>query len=68
MNYVVQMFVSKLVFFTFQMVTPGPGTYGQGGIPQSSTERTSVGTVAMLDYGGNGSRSLPTEVVLTCAC
>ena len=49
----------------FQLVTPGPGTYGPGGIPQAPTEHISFGTVAMLDCGANGSRSLPTEVMLS---
>ncbi|XP_065069695.1 ciliary microtubule-associated protein 2-like [Rhopilema esculentum] len=42
--------------------TPGPGTYGKGGIPHSAIEekqRKSASTVGMLDAGSSGKRQLP---------
>jgi len=44
---------------------PGPGTYGQGGIPSAvveEKERKSVSNVGMLDSGKSYKRQLP-EVV-----
>ena len=38
----------------FQNVNPGPGTYGEGGIPAASQEKRqtqSASTVGMLDAG-----------------
>jgi len=43
-------------------VTPGPGTYGVGGVPHAILEEKahkSYGTIGMLDCGGDGLRSLP---------
>lgn len=42
---------------------PGPGTYGEGGIPAASQEKRqtqSASTVGMLDAGSSQPRSLPT--------
>lgn len=42
--------------------TPGPGTYGQGGVPHAALEdkeRQSTSTVGMLDAGSSTPRNLP---------
>lgn len=42
--------------------TPGPGTYGKGGIPHSAVEekaKKSTSTVGMLDAGSSTPRNLP---------
>jgi len=42
--------------------TPGPGTYGDGGVPNSAKEakeRKSASTVGLLDAGSSQPRSLP---------
>ena len=42
--------------------TPGPGTYGEGGIPHAATEqkdKKSASTVGLLDSGCSAARSLP---------
>ncbi|KAJ8039690.1 Lymphocyte expansion molecule [Holothuria leucospilota] len=42
---------------------PGPGTYGEGGVPHSAVEkksRESTSTVGMLDAGSSTPRHLPT--------
>lgn len=42
--------------------TPGPGSYGRGGIPHSAIEekqRKSTSTVGMMDAGSSGKRQLP---------
>lgn len=47
------------------MVTPGPGTYGKGGIPQAALEertRQSFGTVAMFDSGAKRFQALSSGV------
>ena len=44
-------------------MTPGPGTYGTGGVPHFTKEekaKQSPGTIGMLDAGASGARSLPT--------
>ena len=44
-------------------LTPGPGTYGAGGVPQAAKEekaKQSPGTIGLLDAGASGARSLPT--------
>lgn len=51
-----------------QSETPGPGTYGQGGIPHSAIEekqKKSASTVGILDAGSSGRRQ-PPEVVCKC--
>ena len=48
-----------------QSQVPGPGTYGQGGIPSAvveEKERKSISNVGMLDSGKSYKRQLP-EVV-----
>ncbi|XP_062578603.1 ciliary microtubule-associated protein 2-like [Saccostrea cucullata] len=43
--------------------TPGPGTYGKGGVPQAAVEekaKKSTSTVGMLDAGSSTPRNLPT--------
>lgn len=48
-----------------QQETPGPGTYGKGGVPHAAVEekgRKSASTVGMLDAGASGERSLPIVV------
>ncbi|CAH1772898.1 unnamed protein product [Owenia fusiformis] len=48
---------------TMSNVTPGPGTYGDGGIPHSAIEvkdKKSISTIGLLDAGSSFPRSLPT--------
>ena len=55
---------------TFQSQVPGPGTYGQGGIPSAvveEKERKSISNVGMLDSGKSYKRQLP-EVVHMLIC
>ncbi|KAK3089047.1 hypothetical protein FSP39_000394 [Pinctada imbricata] len=43
--------------------TPGPGTYGNGGVPQAAVEakeRQSTSTIGLLDAGSSFPRNLPT--------
>ena len=54
----------------FQSQVPGPGTYGQGGIPSAvveEKERKSISNVGMLDSGKSYKRQLP-EVVHMFTC
>ena len=49
--------------------TPGPGVYGDGGVPHARKElqdqlRRSASTVGLLENGGSGERSLPPTVIL----
>ena len=56
------------MYFVFNLqkeVTPGPGTYGKGGVPHSMMEEKdmkSTSTVGMLDSGASNVRSLPQVV------
>ena len=55
----------QLFYSLLQSKTPGPGTYGRGGIPHSAIEekqKKSASTVGFLDAGSSGNRQLP-EVV-----
>ena len=48
-----------------QSQVPGPGTYGEGGIPHSAIEKKaqqSTSTVGMLDAGSSTPRNLPSVV------
>lgn len=48
---------------SFKEKTPGPGTYGEGGIPHSAIElraKQSMSTVGMLDMASSSKRDLPT--------
>jgi hypothetical protein len=50
-----------------QSDTPGPGTYGKGGIPHAVIEQKnqkSTSTVGMLDAGSSTPRTLP--MVVSC--
>lgn len=56
------------IYFRWQSEIPGPGTYGEGGIPHSAVEkksRESTSTVGMLDAGSSTPRHLPSVVSLT---
>lgn len=47
---------------TQALETPGPGTYGKGGVPHAAVEekdKKSASTIGMLDAGSSGARSLP---------
>ncbi|KAL5016357.1 hypothetical protein ScPMuIL_005946 [Solemya velum] len=47
---------------TYKNETPGPGTYGEGGVPHAAVEtkeRQSTSTVGMLDAGSSTPRNLP---------
>ena len=53
------------VVLSHQVVTPGPGTYGKGGIPHATyeeAEHQKFGTKGLLENGGDGSRLLPAKV------
>ena len=61
---IVVFLVLKFILLS-QSQVPGPGTYGQGGIPSAvveEKERKSVSNVGMLDSGKSYKRQLP-EVV-----
>ena len=52
-------------FFIFQNETPGPGTYGEGGVPHAAKEakeQLSTSTVGMLDAKSSSKRNLPSVV------
>ena len=53
-----------MIICYFQSETPGPGTYGKGGIPHAALEgkdKKSASTVGLLDAGVS-SRNLPMVV------
>lgn len=55
--------LSKRMKSAFKEKTPGPGTYGEGGVPHSAVEekaRKSTSTIGMLDAATSGKRDLPT--------
>ena len=52
-----------LSFFQFHSNLPGPGTYGEGGIPWAAMEgkaKMAASTVGVLEGGGAKIRKLPT--------
>ena len=56
-------YLGKRMKSAFKERTPGPGTYGEGGIPHSALEekeRKSTSTIGMLDQASSGKRDLPT--------
>lgn len=56
-------YMGKRMRPAFSEKTPGPGTYGEGGIPHSAIEQKaqlSTSTVGMLDQATSGKRDLPT--------
>lgn len=56
-------YLGKRMKPAFMEKTPGPGTYGEGGVPHSAIEQKnqqSTSTVGMLDQATSGKRDLPT--------
>lgn len=56
-------YLGKRMKSAFKEKTPGPGTYGEGGIPHSAIEvkaKQSTSTIGMLDAATSGKRDLPT--------
>lgn len=65
----IPLFLHKHIII-LQSQVPGPGTYGQGGIPSAvveEKERKSISNVGMLDSGKSYKRQLP-EVVHMFIC
>ena len=61
--------VCRYEFLQGTKETPGPGTYGKGGIPHAVLEeknRKSTSTVGLLDAGSSTARSLPMVVSSIC--
>ena len=55
--------------YIYQSSTPGPGTYGKGGVPHAVLEeksKKSPGTVGMLDAASSTPRNLPAVVGTLC--
>ena len=53
------------IYYLQQEITPGPGTYGKGGVPHAAVEekgKKSASTVGMLDAGSSTPRTLPQVV------
>lgn len=56
-------YLGKRMKSAFMEKTPGPGTYGEGGVPHSQIElkaKKSTSTIGMLDAETSGKRDLPT--------
>ena len=56
-------YLGKRMGSAFKEKTPGPGTYGEGGVPHSGIEEKatkSTSTIGMLDAATSGKRDLPT--------
>ncbi len=53
--------------FLLKIETPGPGTYGEGGVPHAAMEakdKKSASTVGILDAGASTPRNLPAVVCI----
>ena len=56
-------YTGKRMKEAFKEKTPGPGVYGEGGVPHSAIEqkaRQSTSTIGMLDMASSSKRDLPT--------